>query len=60
MGKDITARTVTCDAVGVDCKYVIKNHKWGRVKSDWYFTKSGLAFCTEHLPEFVKLKRAGK
>lgn len=60
MAEDITGRTVTCDAVELGCKNTIQNHKWGRVKSDWYFSKDGKAFCPEHLPEFVKLKRAEK
>ncbi len=51
---------VTCDAVGVNCQNTIANHKWGRIKSNWYFAKNGMAFCTEHLPDFVKEKRDGK
>lgn len=42
---------VTCAEPG--CTNTIKNHAWGKIKSDWFFQKDGRSWCTQHIPDWV-------
>lgn len=36
----------TCDAQ-------LDLHKWGKIKSGWFFTKDGKGYCPLHIPDWV-------
>ena len=36
------------------CEATIKNHRWGRTKSDWFEQKDGRVWCPEHTPAWVE------
>ena len=61
LGKEIImisedGKFVICDKP--NCNKQIKNHHWGRVKAvNWFFSKSGKAFCPDHVPEWVTFWR---
>lgn len=43
------------------CEASVKNHYWGKVKADdWFFQKTGEAWCPEHIPEWVETWRRWK
>lgn len=42
------------------CAARIKNHYWGKVKSNWFQQKDGKSFCPEHTPAWVAAWRAKK
>lgn len=46
-GKDIV-----CNHEG--CGEKINNHAWGKIKSGWFFDKTGKAFCPIHIPPWVE------
>lgn len=41
-----------------ECTARIKNHAWGKVKSAWYESKTGDAWCPAHIPKWVSKWRA--
>lgn len=48
---------ITCSEPG--CEVKIKNHYWGRVKSNgWFHQKSGESWCPAHVPDWVEAWRA--
>jgi len=49
---------IPCSQEG--CTETVRNHYWGRVKSGWFFQKTGEAWCPEHTPEWVASWRARK
>lgn len=42
---------ITCSHEG--CDEQVANHKWAKVKSDWFFQMTGQAWCPAHHPEWV-------
>lgn len=40
-----------------ECPAECEDHKWGRIKAQnlgWFFTRSGLVYCPQHNPSWVK------
>lgn len=41
------------------CANSIRDHSWGHIKAaGWFFSKTGEAYCPEHIPEWVPAWRA--
>lgn len=45
---------ILCDCGAEDCSEKIKNHRWGKTKSGWFFLKAGKAFHPDHKPDWVE------
>lgn len=44
-----------------ECTTTVQNHYWARVKAeDWFFQRSGEAWCPAHVPDWVAGWREGK
>lgn len=51
--------TIRCTHLA--CTARIKNNRWGKTKAvGWFFTKSGHAWCPEHIPSWVEGWRVNK
>lgn len=35
------------------CMNTVSLAKWSTIKSNWFFSKGGRAYCPEHIPEWV-------
>ena len=52
--------TIICSYSG--CPSEVKNNRWAKIKSEWFFQMNGEAWCTEHIPDWVedwRAKRSG-
>lgn len=36
------------------CAQQIKNNKFTKIRSGWFFTKDDKAYCPKHIPKWVK------
>ena len=41
--------------IDLGCTESVANHRWGQIKADgWFFKKNGDAWCSKHIPDWVK------
>lgn len=40
------------------CRAALRNSAWDQIKSDWFFKKTGEAYCPRHTPIWVEDWRA--